>query len=183
MSMDRAYRVWVFIMEHIVGHIASVLMLGATSLAIVEIFRRYVLDSTFHWAQDAVTYFMVSAVFLFFVVTQVRRSHLAVTAVAEWLNNKGMTVPLNFMRLVNTILSLGFCGALSWFGYPSVERNWELGRLTQSMLLPFWPFQLMLLLGLMLMVITLLFQLYQDINALRGKDVFPWAEVEEGLEL
>ena len=170
-------------MEHIVGHIASVLMLGATSLAIIEIFRRYVLDATYHWAQDAVTYFMVSAVFLFFVVTQVRRSHLAVTAVAEWLNNRGMTVPLKVMRLINTILSLGFCGALSWFGYPSVERNWELGRLTQSMLLPFWPFQMMLLLGLMMMVITLLFQLYQDINALRGKDVFPWAEVEEGLEL
>ena len=181
--MDRAYRVWVFIMEHIVGHIASVLMLGATSLAIIEIFRRYVLDSTFHWAQDAVTYFMVSAVFLFFVVTQVRRSHLAVTAVAEWLNSRGMTVTLQSIRLVNTILSLGFCGALSWFGAPSVERNWELGRLTQSMLLPFWPFQLMLLLSLMMMVVTLLFQLYQDVQSLRGKEVFPWAEVEEGLEL
>ncbi|MDH3704117.1 MAG: TRAP transporter small permease subunit, partial [Alphaproteobacteria bacterium] len=108
---------------------------------------------------------------------------LAVTAVAEWLNSRGMNVTLQSMRLVNTILSLGFCGALSWFGTPSVERNWELGRLTQSMLLPFWPFQLMLLLSLMMMVVTLLFQLYQDIQTLRGKDVFPWAEVEEGLEL
>lgn len=181
--MDRVYRTWVFVMEKIVSYVAAAVMLAATSLAILEIFRRYLLGETWHWGQDGVTYFMVSAVFLFFVVTQVRRSHLAVTALPEWLSSKGYTRILQIIRLVNTTLALAFCGALTWFGLPSVERNYELGRLTQSMLLPFWPFQLALLVSLALMVVTLLFQLYQDIQALRGRDVFPWAQVEEGLEL
>lgn len=181
--MDKAYRTWVFLMERIVSYTAATVMLGATCLAIVEIFRRYILDQTFHWGQDGVTYFMVSAVFLYFVVTQVRRSHLAVTALGEWLSSKGYTGVINIFRLINTTLSLAFCGALTWYGLPSVARNYELGRLTQSMILPFWPFQLVLLISLALMVITLLFQLYQDVQALRGKNVFPWAEVEEGLEI
>lgn len=181
--MDRAYRIWVYVMEHIVSYIAATMMLGATALAIIEICRRYIFGVTFHWGQDAVTYFMVSAVFLFFVVTQVRRSHLAVSALAEWLNSKGYTVQLDVLRLINTSLGLGFCGALSWYGFPSVMRNLELGRLTQSMILPYWPFQSVLLGSFALMVITLLFQLYQDVQTLRGRNVFPWAEVEEGIEL
>ncbi|MCG8548669.1 MAG: TRAP transporter small permease [Alphaproteobacteria bacterium] len=181
--MSKFYRGWVFFMENVVSYIAALLMLGATALAIIEIFRRYLLGTTYHWGQDAVTYFMVSAVFMFFVVTQVKRSHLAVTALAEWMTGKGYKAPLQLMRVINTSLSLGFCGALSWFGFPSVMRNLELGRLTQSMILPYWPFQAVLLLSFMLMVITLLFQLYQDIQMLRGKDVFPWADVDEGIEV
>lgn len=181
--MDKAYRTWVFIMERVVSYVAATVMLGATCLAILEIFRRYVLGQTFNWGQDGVTYFMVSAVFLYFTVTQVRRSHLAVTAVAEWLSSKGYTGVIQVLRLINTTLSLGFCGALTWYGLPSVMRNLELGRLTQSMVMPFWPFQMVLLISLALMVVTLLFQLYQDVQMLRGKNVFPWAEIEEGLEL
>jgi TRAP-type mannitol/chloroaromatic compound transport system permease small subunit len=51
------------------------------------------------------------------------------------------------------------------------------------MLLLMWPFQFMLLLGFVLMALTTAFQLYQDIQAIRGKKVFPWAETEEGLEI
>ena len=181
--MNKAYRIWVYTMEHIVSYIAAAMMLGATLLAIIEIFRRYVLGYTFHWGQDAVTYVMVSAVFLFFVVTQTRRSHLAVSALAEWLNSKGYAVQLNLIRLINTSLGLGFCGALTWYGFPSVLRNYELGRLTQSMILPYWPFQTVLLGSFALMVITLLFQLYQDVQTMRGRNVFPWAEIDEGIEL
>ncbi len=181
--MDKAFRVWTWIMDQVVGYLAAALMLGATGLAIVEIVRRYLLDRTFHWGQDAVTYTMVSAVFLFFVVTQLRRSHLAVTALNEWLANRGHHRAIQVLRLVNTTLALGFAGALTWWGVPAVARNYELGRLTQSMILPFWPFQAALLLSLALLIVTLLFQLYQDIQSLRGKDVFPWADSEEGLEV
>ena len=104
--MSKFYRGWVYFMEHVVSYIAAALMLGATGLAIIEIFRRYLLGTTFHWGQDAVTYFMVSAVFMFFVVTQVKRSHLAVTALAEWMTSKGYKAPLQLMRLINTSLAL-----------------------------------------------------------------------------
>ena len=33
------------------------------------------------------------------------------------------------------------------------------------------------------MAVACLFHLYQDIQAVRGKDVFTWAPVEEGIEI
>ena len=33
------------------------------------------------------------------------------------------------------------------------------------------------------MALVTLFHLYQDAQALRGKTVFPWAPVEEGIEI
>ncbi|MNC99604.1 hypothetical protein D3C83_179450 [compost metagenome] len=62
-------------------------------------------------------------------------------------------------------------------------RAWMMGATTQSMLLVMWPFQAMLLLGFILMALAAAFQLYQDIQAIRGRKVFPWAETEEGLEI
>jgi len=58
-----------------------------------------------------------------------------------------------------------------------------MGRTTQSMILPLWPFQATLLVGFALMALVTLFHLYQDVQALRGRKVFPWAPVEEGLEV
>ena len=42
---------------------------------------------------------------------------------------------------------------------------------------------LCLVVAFALMALTTLFQLYQDIQAVRGKTVFPWAPVEEGIEV
>jgi TRAP-type mannitol/chloroaromatic compound transport system permease small subunit len=64
-----------------------------------------------------------------------------------------------------------------------MERSMMLERTTQSMVLEIWPFQLVLLIGFILMAITCLFQLYQDIQAIRGRAVFTWAPSEEGLEI
>ena len=56
-------------------------------------------------------------------------------------------------------------------------------RTTQSMILLIWPFQLVLIISFGLMALVCLFQLYQDVQALRGKQVFPWAPVEETLDI
>ena len=69
------------------------------------------------------------------------------------------------------------------WGWPSMERAQMRGVTTQSMLIEIWPFQLLLLTGFALMSITCLFQLYQDIQAVRGRTVFEWAPAEEGLDV
>jgi len=56
-------------------------------------------------------------------------------------------------------------------------------RTTQSMVILIWPFQLVLLVAFALMSLVCLFQLYQDIQALRGKEVFTWSPVEEGIDI
>ena len=45
-----------------------------------------------------------------------------------------------------------------------------MGRMSQSMFLPLWPFQLLLLSAFALMALVTIFHLYQDIRELMGKE-------------
>lgn len=181
--LDKIYRALRFFTDKIVGYFAAIVMLGATGLALLEIVRRYIIGVTFHWGQDAVTYFIVGSIALFFAVTQARRSHLSMSAVIDLLKAKGWMRTVLFMRAFVSAGSLTFNAAFTWWAWPSVERMMALGRTTQSMLLLMWPFQMMMLVGFALMALVSAFQLYQDIQAILGRKVFPWAETEEGLEI
>jgi TRAP-type C4-dicarboxylate transport system permease small subunit len=182
--LDRLY--WVFrvvILDGIVGYGAAIVLLGSTLLAIYEIIRRYILGVVFDWGQDAVTYFTVGSIFLYFAVTQVRRSHLAVTLLIDRLRESGREKVALSLRLIITVCSIALYGALALWGIPTVERSEMLARTTQSMILYIWPFQLLLIIGFAFMAISSLFHLYQDIQALRGRKVFAWAPSEEGLDV
>ena len=50
------------------------------------------------------------------------------------------------------------------------------------MILDIWPFQLCLVIGFGLMTVVGIFQLYQDVQQLRGKSVFKWAPEEEEID-
>ncbi|MGY9055156.1 MAG: hypothetical protein ACKVGZ_06050, partial [Alphaproteobacteria bacterium] len=60
-----------------------------------------------------------------------------------------------------TFGSVWLYAAIVYWGWPAMERSMMLERTTQSMVLEIWPFQLVLLIGFILMAITCLFQLYQ----------------------
>ena len=180
---DRAYRVVRFVLDDIIGNLAVLAMFLGTALAIAEVFRRYVIGETFDWGQDAVTYGIVASVFLYFAVTQARRSHLRVSFVVDALEAGGKTRLVLLIRALLTALSLALYSALAGWGIPAVERAYQLERTTLSMVLLIWPFQLALVVTFVLMAIVSFFQLYQDIRALFGKTVFEWAPVEEGIDI
>ena len=58
-------------------------MLILTLFALLEIIRRYIFGLAFEWGQDAVIVGMVSAVAIYFGVTQVRRGHLVMGAIIQ----------------------------------------------------------------------------------------------------
>ena len=83
--MEQAYVVWRTFQDRIVGPAAALLLVGCTLLALVEIFRRYILGYSYEWQQDAVTFFTLSGVYLYFSISQRRDDHLMVTVVPEVL--------------------------------------------------------------------------------------------------
>jgi len=181
--LDVVYRALRFFIDKIVGYGAATVMLAAVLLALLEIFRRYVFGVVFYWGQDAVTFFIIGSVYLFFAVTQAKRSHLAVTVLLDVFKRRDMHGVVRVVRVFNSTLSIAFFSAFAYWGIPAVERLQVTGRLTQSMTFFVWPFQACLLVGFALMALVSLFQLYQDIQALRGVTVFPWAETEEGIDI
>jgi TRAP-type C4-dicarboxylate transport system permease small subunit len=181
--IDAIYRGLRFFIDKIIGYTAAIVMLGATLLALVEIFRRYYFGVTFNWGQDAVVHFIIAAIFLFFAVTQARRSHLSVSFVLDLLKKRGHEKVVQMTRIFNSCFTIGLCSAFAWWGYPSVVRMFATQRTTQSLDFVLWPFQLCLLIGFTLMALVAVFQLYQDVCAVCGKTVFPWAESEEGIDI
>jgi TRAP-type C4-dicarboxylate transport system permease small subunit len=181
--MATIYRAWLVFQEHVVGTLAALTMLVVTVFAVTEMFGRYLAGHTFHWGQDAVTYFLISATFLYFGVSQAKRSHLAVTALPDWLSGGGRRRLALAIRAFASLCVVLFVAGFIYWGLPAAARTWRVGVVTESLALPLWPFQYALLAGMAMMGITALFQLYRDVMRLLGRDAFPWEADHEQLEL
>lgn len=181
--MDALYKGWRFLQDRVVGYVAAAALLGATLLACIEIFRRYVEGRTFHWGQDAVTYFLISAAFLYFGASQAQRAHLAVTIVPDMLLQRGYRRLAYGVRATASFLGVLFVIAFVYFGLSTAERAMNIGRLTESMIIPLWPFMYALLVGMGFMGVTLLFQFYRDVMRIFGHEVFLWDPDDEEFKL
>ena len=171
--MERAYVIWRAFQDRILAHAATLLLLGATLLALLEIFRRYVFGYSFDWQQDAVTYFMLSGIFLYFNICQRRNSHLKVEVLPEVLAALGPRSRLagEVVKLVALAFACVFMFAVVWWGVPEIEDSFKYESRTESLAFPMWPFLATLLAGFGFMAITILFQLYFGIQKLRGRAV------------
>ncbi len=181
--VDKLYRGFRFLLDGFVGNGAVLIMFLGTWLAISEVLRRYVFGLVFPWGQDAVTYALVASIFLYFAVTQARRSHLRVALGPDLLEKAGLAKTILVIRAIISAVSVALFSFLAWFGIPAFERSMMMERTTQSMIILIWPFQLALVVAFALLAIVCLFQLYQDIRAVFGVKVFEWAPDEEGIEI
>jgi TRAP-type C4-dicarboxylate transport system permease small subunit len=171
--MEKAYAFWRAFQDKILARVAALLLLGCTLLALLEVGRRYTLGVSFEWQQDAVTFIMLSGVYLYFSVAQRKNSHLAVTVVPELCAVAGPRARMagEVVKIVARSFSMVFLAVVVWWGIPEVEDAIKYESRTESLGFPMWPFLLALLLGFAFMVLTLAFQVYFGIRKLRGLPV------------
>ena len=167
--MEKAYAVWCAFQDRVLARAAALLLFGCTLLALLEVGRRYAFGYSFEWQQDAVTFFMLSGVYLYFSVAQRKGAHLAVTVVPELLAVAGPRAKLvgEITKLVALGFSLLFLAAVVWWGFPEVEDAVKYETRTESLGFPLWPFLLALLLGFAFMAVTMLFQFMRPPPRLR----------------
>jgi TRAP-type C4-dicarboxylate transport system permease small subunit len=171
--VEKAYAVWRAFQDQVLARAAALLLFGCTLLALLEVGRRYAFGYSFEWQQDAVTFFMLSGVYLYFSVAQRKGAHLAVTVVPELLAVAGPRAKLvgEITKLVALGFSLLFLAAVVWWGFPEVEDAVKYETRTESLGFPLWPFLLALLLGFAFMAVTMVFQFYFGVQKLRGRTV------------
>jgi TRAP-type C4-dicarboxylate transport system permease small subunit len=171
--VEKAYAAWRAFQDRFLAPAAAILFVGSTLLALLEVARRYVLGLSFEWQQDAVTYFILSGVFLYFSVSQRREAHLTVTLIPELFNVFGgrWRVAAEAVKLAALIFSCAFMAAVVWWGLPEVEDSIKYETRTESLAFPMWPFLAVLLFSFAAMGITMLFQIYREVQALRGRTV------------
>lgn len=181
--VERAYAIWCAFQDRFLRYAAALLLLGCTLLALLEVVRRYVFGVSFEWQQDAVTFFILSGVFLYFGISQRREAHLTVTLFLELMDKFGPRVryAAEFVRVIVLIFSLVFLVAVVWWGIPEVLESHEYDTRTESLALPMAPFLLTLLVGFAFMAVSLFFQIYREIQKLRGRTVLVEPPEEGGI--
>jgi TRAP-type C4-dicarboxylate transport system permease small subunit len=171
--VEKAYAAWRAFQDRILARAAALLLLGCTLLALLEIFRRYILGYSFEWQQDAVTFFILSGVYLYFSISQRHDEHLNVAVLSESLNTIGPRSrrAAQIVKLFAYAFSFVFLVAVVWWGVPEVRDSLEFGSRTESLAFPMWPFLAVLLCGFAFMAVTMFFQIYRSIQKLRGRAV------------
>ncbi len=149
-------------LQSALGSVAAVMMLALTLFALAEIIRRYIFGVVFEWGQDAIIVGMVSAVAIYFGVTQVRRGHLVMGAIIQWLHSRGHRKAVGIAKVLVSAIVVGFCGAIGVTGWPTLSYAWDRDLTTYSLLIPLWPFYLILMLGFLLMSFIAFLQLIED---------------------
>jgi TRAP-type C4-dicarboxylate transport system permease small subunit len=168
--VERLYAAWRAFQDRFLAYAAGLILLGCTLLALVEVVRRYVFGLSYEWQQDAVTYFILSGVFLYFSISQRRGAHLNVTAVLEAIaaaGPRGRRIT-EVIGVIAHVLSFLFLLAVVWWGVPEVEDSLKYETRTESLAFPMWPFLAALLAGFALMAVSLAFQVWRGIQRLRG---------------
>ena len=178
--MEKAYAAWRGFQDRVLAPVAALLFVGSTLLALLEVGRRYILGYSFEWQADAVTFFILSGVFLYFSISQRREAHLTVTLIPELFNVFGgrWRLAAAVVKLLALVYACVFMAAVVWWGLPEVEDSIKYEVRTESLAFPLWPFLATLLFSFACMAITMLFQIYREAMALRGRTVL----VEERAE-
>ena len=171
--MEKAYAFWRAFQERFLERAAALVLLGCTLLALLEVGRRYLLGQSFEWQQDAVTLFILSAVFLYFGIAQRRGAHLNVNLLTGALQalGPGPQRAAEVIKVLATVISFLFMLAVVWWGIPDVMDSMEYGSRSESLAFPMWPFLVALVVGFAFMVISLFFQVWRGVQGLRGRKV------------
>lgn len=147
----------------VLGGVSSVMLLLLTLFALLEIVRRYVFGVVFEWGQDAIIVGMVAAVAFYFCVTQVRRSHLVMNAIIQLLHSRGHLKAVGIAKIAVSVGIVLFCGAVGVTGWPTLSYAWARDLSTYSLLIPLWPFYLILMIGFLLMAFVAFLQAVEDV--------------------
>ena len=179
--MERAYELWRAFQDRFLARATAVVMLACTLLALVEVVRRYAFGTSYEWQLDAVTLFILSAVFLYFGISQRRGAHLNVNLLTGALQALGPRAQraAEIIKVVATAISFLFLLAVVWWGIPDIQDNIKFGSRSESLAFPMWPFLVSLLVGFAFMAVSLFFQVWRGVQALRGRKVLEEAS-EEG---
>ncbi|MCX5905762.1 MAG: TRAP transporter small permease [Deltaproteobacteria bacterium] len=168
--MEKAYQLWKVFQDRFMAPITAILFLGPIILGCVEVIRRYFFGESWDWQQDMVTYLILSATYLFFPITQRKDMHLHVDLFII-LAKKRSPALSHAMKLFAQLASVVYLGYFTYYGMKMTYNTYVSGRLVLSQVMVFWPFFLILTLGMGFMLITFLFQIYREIQEMRGKTV------------
>ncbi len=107
----------------------------AVASAFYGVVLRYVFRAAPDWMEEIVTYMIIWAVFIVASTLAEGKGHVAATLLVE-------RFPLQTRRILaifNSLLALGFCGIIAWYGFRIVSQTYTLDeRSLTGLRFPLW---------------------------------------------
>ena len=129
--------------------VAVIVMIVVTAFTSINVFARYVLQSSIPWSEELVVALFVLMTMLGGALCAREGSLVSLTLVYDLLPEKGK----KFFTVVSIIVSLFFCYILIKYGFSKVATQMANGSETFSLRWPEWVFTIYLPIGAVLMVI------------------------------
>ena len=169
--MNALFKNWRSFQDSYLQYLSAFLLVSLTLLAILEVIRRYGFGVSFEWQQDAVTYGILSGIFLFFGITQTRNAHLRVTVILMLIrDNFGTTGQIisTLLVILGQFIGIILCGYVILYSIDVVSLMISQDRKTESLVFPLWPFFVTFLTGIGFLGISFFFQLWHETQILFG---------------
>lgn len=162
--MHRIVGVWNQVEKFLVGLLA----LTAVSFSFYGVIMRYSLQTAPDWIEEIVIYMIIWSVFLIASTLAEEKGHVSATLLVE-------RFPLKVRRILavfNGILSLGFCGVISWYGVRIVVQTYILNeRSVTSLRFPLWISYLSVATGCTLVGIRYGIRIYRLLYKFQTADI------------
>jgi len=125
----------VAMLSRLFGVLAIVLLLASVLVVSYMVFVRYVLNESTIWQTEFVTYSIVASTFLGSPYVLLLKGHVRIDLIENLASENGKIA----LRFLSDILSLVFCGLLTWAGWVHFQEAWANNWTTDTVwALPLW---------------------------------------------
>lgn len=169
--MERLFRGLRAVEESVILKILPWVFFAPTFFALFEVFFRFVFKKSFVWSNDVVVYAMLTSVFLHLGITERLGSHLRVTIITDLLVKRSRVIG-GLVRVFGHLVAFVYISVFSFWAYNLVLFGKQVGRVTQSQLMPLWPFYAVMFVGFVWFGVWVFCRLFRDLQAMTGKHDF-----------
>lgn len=138
-------------MSLFIGCFSVVSLIAMTVIICADVFMRLVFQSPIKWAYETLQLILLVAIFCGMAYTQCQKGHVHVLVVVTWIPKRAGLILYGTMELLTTIAAF----ILTSQCLQQTIRVYKAGNVTISGMLPWWPFQVLALIGLVAFCITL----------------------------
>ena len=153
------------------GMLAAFGIFAITLIVTGDVAARFLLGAGTKWTLEFTGYLLVMVVFLGLAYTLRERSHIRILFLVDRLPKKVQA----WLAVVTSFIFLGFCAFLGYLTWHQTLTSITLGTTSRTGVdVLVWPYQLFMPLGLALISILLIGNIYTQIkNNIRGQKQFP----------
>jgi TRAP-type C4-dicarboxylate transport system permease small subunit len=134
------------------GFISYACMVVMMLLIISDPFMRYMVGMPFYWSNEVSTFLMVAMAYTGLAIVFVKGGHVRVTLIFDRLPQRIR----NVLWIIIASLAMFYIGILTYAVARLARVSFEVGRVTPTAELPYYPWQVLVVLGLIVFALVLL---------------------------